>query len=238
MKKAIVVGATSGIGKELAGLLAGNGYIVGITGRRENLLAELAAGQPNQYFSKSFDITETTTVAKHLEELIEKMGGLNLLIISAGNGEENESLDFIVEKQMIDLNVSGFTCVADCAFNYFRKQGFGHLAAITSIAGLRGSRQAPAYSATKSFQVRYLEGLRQKAHKVNKAITITDIRPGFVNTSAAKFPIRFWVASTEKAARQIFRAIQKKRKVVYITRRWRILAWILKILPGWFYERL
>ena len=75
-------------------------------------------------------------------------------------------MDFKIEKRTIDTNIYGFTAVADWTFNYFEKQTFGHLVAISSIAGLRGSRQAPAYNATKAFQINYLEALRQKLNKL------------------------------------------------------------------------
>ena len=186
MKKAIIIGATSGIGKELAELLAGNGYIVGITGRRTHLLEEIKAKKPESYLTKTIDITQTALIAGHLDELTLQLSGLDLLIISSGTGDLNEKLDFELEKKTIDTNVSGFTAISDWAFNYFEKQKYGQLAAISSIGGLLGNRQAPAYSATKAYQINYLEGLRMKALKTSLPIFITDIRPGFVNTEMAK----------------------------------------------------
>jgi NADP-dependent 3-hydroxy acid dehydrogenase YdfG len=152
MKKAIIVGASSGIG-----------------------ITELKNENPDRYFIKTFDITDTNNVSQQLEELINELGGLDLLIITSGTGNLNDNMDFEIEKQTIDTNVSGFTAIADWAFNYFEKQTFGHLVAISSIAGLRGSRQAPAYNATKAFQINYLEGLRQKSNKLKTEIAVTDI---------------------------------------------------------------
>src|SRR5690606_36636031 len=100
------------------------------------------------------------------------------------------------------------------------------------------SRQAPAYSATKAYQITYLQGLRQKAHREKADIVITDICPGFVDTPAAKSPVRFWVAPVPKAAQQIYRGLRKRRNVVYITTRWRMIAWIYRWLPGWLHERM
>jgi short-subunit dehydrogenase len=238
MKKAIIVGATSGIGKGLAKLLTDNDYQVGITGRRTNLLTELKNENPDRYVIKAFDITDTNNISQQLEELVNELGGLDLLIISSGTGNLNDNLDFEIEKQTIDTNVSGFTAIADWTFNYFEKQTFGHLVAISSIAGIRGSRQSPAYNATKAFQINYLEGLRQKSNKLKTEIVVTDIRPGFVDTDMAKGEGQFWVASVDKASRQIFNAIKNKRKIVYITRRWRLIASLLKLLPGQIYDRM
>ena len=116
MKKVIIVGATSGIGKELAILFAENNYLVGITGRRTKLLEELKAENPEKYLIKTFDITETNTSTIKLQELVFELGGLDMIVISSGTGEINEQLDFNVEKQTIDTNISGFTCIADWAF--------------------------------------------------------------------------------------------------------------------------
>ncbi len=238
MKKAIIIGATSGIGKGLAKLLAENHYKVGITGRRAALLDELKNENPDVFATRSFDLTDSETIEANLEALTAELGGLDLLIISSGTGDENETLDFEIEKRTIDTNVTGFTCVADWAFNFFRKQKSGHLVAVSSVGGLRGSRHAPAYNATKAYQVNYLEGLRQKATRLRTRIAVTDIRPGFVDTEMAQGEGLFWVMPVEKAARQIFRAVKSKKKVAYITRRWVFVAMILKVLPKAIYDRM
>ena len=238
MKKAIIIGATSGIGKGLANILAENNYKVGITGRRTELLDELKSQNTNSYFARTFDITETEFIGENLEALVTELGGLDLLIISSGTGDLNEKLDFEIEKRTIDTNVSGFTCIANWTFNYFENQKFGHLVAISSIGGLRGSRVAPSYNATKAYQINYLEGLRQKARKLDQQIYVTDVRPGFVDTDMAKGEGQFWVATVDKAARQIFEAINQKKKIVYVTKRWRLIAIILKRVPRQIYDRM
>jgi len=238
MKKAIIIGATSGIGKELAKKLADENYVVGITGRRTELLDELKNEKPNSFYTKTFDITDTNKIVENLEYLTTQLGGLDLLIISSGIGEINESLDFEIEKRTIDTNVLGFTCVTDWTFNYFENQKSGHLVAISSIGGLRGSRQAPAYNATKAYQINYLEGLRQKATKLKEPIFVTDIRPGLVDTKMAKGEGLFWVMPVEKTVRQIFKAIISKKKVAYVTKRWRLIAIILKRIPNTIYDKM
>ncbi len=238
MKKAIIIGATSGIGRGIAALLVGKGYDVGITGRRSNLLMEIKAENPDRYFVKPFDIIDTSSVPNRLEELVSELGGLDLLVVCSGIGDPNPDLNFLLEKQVIETNVLGFTAVADWAFNHFEKSGAGHIVAITSIAGLRGNRVGLSYSATKSYQIKYLEGLRQRVSRAKQSIFITDIRPGFVGTAMAKSDKLFWVASVDKAAGQIYRAIRKRRKVAYITRRWFAVAMVYKALPSWIYDRM
>ncbi len=237
MKKAIIVGASSGIGAALAKKLIAAGYDVGITGRRAENLQRIKAQEPTRYCVQSFDSTLLNNDT-HLEALVSKLGGLDLLIVSSGTGHLNESLDYLLEKQTIDLNVSAFTQIVAWGYAYFEKQGFGHLVGITSIAGIRGSRMAPAYNASKSYQINYLEGLRQKAAFSKNKIVLTDVRPGFVDTAMAKGDGLFWVAPAEKAAKQILNGIRAKRRVVYVTKRWRIIAFILKHLPSWIYNTI
>lgn len=238
MKKAIIIGATSGIGKGLAEIFADNNYTVGITGRRTELLEELKSKKPDSYFTRTFDITNTETINENLDALTTELGGLDLMIISSGTGNLNEKLDFEIEKRTIETNVTGFTCVSNWAFNYFENQKSGHLVAISSIGGLRGSGQAPAYNATKAYQINYLEGLRQKAIRLKTSIFVTDIRPGLVNTEMAKGDGLFWVMPVEKAVRQIYKAIRNKRKVAYITKRWGLIASILKRMPKVLYDKI
>jgi short-subunit dehydrogenase len=238
MKKAIIIGASSGIGKGLAKLLTENDYLVGITGRKTELLDEMRKTNPDSYLIKTFDVTDTKKSIEKLEELTMELGGLDLLILSSGMGDLNETLDFEIERKVINLNVTGYTNIIDWAYRYFEKQKFGHLAAVTSAAGIRGSRQAPSYNATKSYQINYLEGLRQKSTKAKNSIFVTDIRPGLVDTKMAKGEGLFWVMPVEKVAKQILKAIKKKRKVVYVTKRWGFIARLLKVLPRFIYEKM
>ena len=237
MKKAIVIGATSGIGKALAVVLSKEGYGVGITGRRVPLLDELAGTLSGPVIMKPMDVSDPSRAIPLLEELIEEMEGVDLVVISAGTGHVNEDLDWSPEEETLQVNVLGFAAMANVAFRHFQERGEGHLVGITSLAALRGSRVAPAYNASKAFEVNYLEGLRVKAHRLGLPITVTDIMPGFVDTAMAKGEGIFWAAPPEKAARQIYQAIEGRRPHAYITTRWRLFAWLLKILPWFLYRK-
>lgn len=238
MKKVIIIGATSGIGRELAKIYSSKGYKVGITGRRENLLIELMEESPKSYIIRPFDISNPRENGKNLEELVRELGGLDLIVINSGVGFPNEELDFKIEYDTFETNIFGVAEIAVWSFNYFRKQGFGHIAFVTSIAGMRGGRFNPAYSASKAFQMNYCEGLRVKAGKSKLQIYVTDIRPGFVDTAMAKSPNKFWVAPPKKAAKQIYSALKRKKKIAYITKRWIIVAYIFKLLPKFIFDRI
>ena len=237
MKNALVIGASSGMGRELARILVQEGYKVGITARRRDLLEELHAENPENYIISNFDCRQLSNT-RHLEELAKALDPLDLVILSAGNGEINKNLEFGVEHETNELNVLAFTEIVGWIFNYFLKKGKGQLAVITSIAGIRGGRVAPAYNASKAYQINYLEGLRQRATRLKIPVLIIDIRPGFVDTDMAKGGGKFWVVSKEKASRQIYRHISNKRAIAYVSKRWALIAWVLKLLPTWIYRSL
>jgi short-subunit dehydrogenase len=231
MKKAIIIGASSGIGNSITEILILNNYAVGVTGRRLDLLKSLKEKNPDMIHYCQMDVQDISAVESICNNLAHQLGGLDLLIISAGIGDENKSLDFVIENNVIKTNIQGFTCVANWGINYFKKQGHGHLVNISSIAGLMGNGESPSYNATKAFQINYLEGLRLNADKSGSNINVTDVRPGYVDTAMAKGDGMFWVAPVDKAAQQIFTAIKRKKKVAYITKRWRIIGFLLKIMP-------
>jgi short-subunit dehydrogenase len=237
-KKAIIIGATSGIGRALAIELLAKNYVVGVTGRRLEHLLELQQQNPDRIFINQFDITNVESIAPALDTLSQHLGGIDVLILSSGYGDINENLLSKIEFDTINTNVSGFTSIAIWTYAYFTKQGFGHFTAITSIAGLRGGKAAPSYNASKAYQINYLEALRQKANTDNLKIYITDIRPGFVDTAMAKGDKKFWVASPITAAKQILAAIEQKKSIAYVSKRWLIIAVLLKLMPNSIYKKL
>ena len=234
----IIIGATSGIGKALFEEYIKEGNRLGIVGRRTHLLDELHHQHPSNTYSATADITKQDEIEQAISSLQKEIGSIDLAIVCSGIGELNPSLDYNVERPTIDTNVTGCTFVVDMLYNLFEQQGHGHLVAITSAGGLRGEPMAPAYSATKAYQINYMEALRKKAYKSSGKITVTDVRPGLVNTAMAKGEDLFWVMPVEKVARQIYIAIRNKKSKVYVTKRWHILAIICKNLPFFLYKRM
>ena len=238
MKKAIVIGASSGIGRELSKVLSGNQYIVGVMARRVQLLDELRKKMGTDVYVQEIDVSDAKSAMETLEKFIKEMGGVELVVISAGTGHLNDGLDWRLENETIRTNVTGFAAIANVAIKHFIEKGSGHLVGISSIAALRGGRESPAYNASKAFESNYLEGLRQKVGKLGLPITITDVKAGFVKTAMAKGEGIFWAAPADKAALQIYDAIKRRKPNAYITKRWRLIAWLLKLVPGFIYEKL
>lgn len=236
--KAIIIGATSGIGGSLADIFLREGYTVGLAGRRIHLLEEVKSKYPDRVFLKRIDVAQTSEAIDSLETLINEMGGADIIVVSSGVGFINRKLEWQPEKKTIEVNVAGFAAMVNVAMRHFESRGAGHLVGISSIAGLRGSSVAPAYGASKAFIANYLEGMRKKAAQAGLPIIVTEAQPGYVDTDMAKGPGLFWVSSPNKAAEQIYKAIRRRKKHVYVTKRWRVIAWLVKTMPDFLHNKL
>ena len=237
--KILIVGATSGIGRALFELYASQGHEVAVVGRRQEMLDEMCRqhSQGTVYAYRA-DVTDVVSTPVWLDGVWKDMTGVDVVIASAGVGELNPQLEYAKEVATLNTNVVGWTCLVDEVFNRFLAQGRGHLAVISSVGGQRGEPSAPAYTATKAFQINYAEALRKKARKSGFPIYVTDIRPGFVDTKMAQGEGLFWVMPAEKVALQIARAIRRRRSVAVVTKRWRPIHFIWRHLPRFVYDRL
>ena len=233
----IIIGATSGIGYGLLKKYAVPGNTIGILGRRKSILKELERCYPSKVITCAADISRQEEMSKAIRYFQSQIQTIDIVILCSGIGELNPSLDFNIEYPTLLTNVVGWTHVIDAFYNILNHQGFGHLVAITSIGGLRGEAQAPAYSASKAYQINYIEALRKRAYKDGR-VDVTDIRQGLVNTRMAKGENLFWVMPVEKVACQIIKAIRQKKSKVYVTKRWHILAIIIKNLPYSLFKRM
>lgn len=238
MSNIIIIGATSGIGRECAKLFISKGYKVGIAGRRIEALKELKELSTNNVFYKQIDVTKDDSISL-LKELIDDMGGTDIIFNCAGIGFQNRSLNVDTEIKIVNTNVVGFVKIADFSFNYFSEIGKGHFAAITSIAGTKGLGASPAYSATKGFQNIYIQSLSQLSKMNNADITYTDIRPGFVDTDlladSRKYPL---LMNPEYVAKKIVRAIEHRKRVIVIDWKYKILVFFWRLIPNYLWERL
>lgn len=237
MKRIVIIGATSGIGQEVAKLFVKQGWKVGIAGRRLSALEEFRSFNPSQIEIQQLDVTSEDASGK-LHELIDKLGGMDLFLQSSGIGNQNMSLNPEIEINTAKTNVEGFIRMITAAFYYFKQQGGGHLAVISSIAGTKGLGAAPAYSATKRFQNTYIDALAQLSRMEHLNIRFTDIRPGFVATALLKDGNYPMLMKPDYAAKRIVKALKQKKRIAVIDWKYAILVFFWRMIPGWIWERM
>lgn len=239
MRRAIIIGASSGMGKEVSKLLLTDGWQIGIGARRTDALEEIKQIKPEAVVTIAIDVM-AEDAAQRLEQLIADNGGMDLFFLASGIGKQNPNLDSEIELRTVATNGMGFTRMVDTAFNWFATHGGkGQIAVISSIAGVKGLGMAPSYSATKAFQNTYIEALSQLANMRKLDISFTDIRPGFVKTDllndGKNYPL---LMEKKKVARKIVRAIYRKRSVQIIDWRYRIMVFFWRLIPRWLWVRL
>lgn len=237
MKRAVIIGATSGIGHEVAKVLLLQGWNIGVAGRRKTALDTFRTIAPDRIETEVIDVTRPEAPEK-LHQLIEKLGGMDLFLLSAGVGHQNTDLDPAIELDTVSTNVEGFTRMVNAGFHYFKTQNKGHLAVISSIAGTKGLGVAPAYSATKRYQNTYIDALDQLAHLQKLNIRFTDIRPGFVDTDLLKDGHYPMLMNARQTAIKIVKALDHKRRVAIIDWRYAILVFFWRMIPRWLWSKL
>ena len=237
-KRIIIIGATSGIGRETALIYIAKGWKVGIAGRRAAELESLRAEAPEQVSAQVLDVTQDDAPQK-LQALIEQVGGMDVFLLSSGIGKQNPTLETGLELTTAATNVDGFIRMTNAAYHYFKQQGYGHLAVISSIAGTKGLGAAPAYSATKGFQNIYMDALNQLSRMQKLNIAFTDIRPGFVATpllnKQKKYPM---LMHPRIVAFDIVEAIERKKRVAIIDWKFRLVVAFWRLIPKWIWLRL
>jgi Short-chain dehydrogenases of various substrate specificities len=235
-KKVIIIGATTGIGRELAQFYLQQGCKVGITGRRSEKLEEIKNKYPDNCHWKEMDVRSDESVAV-FETLIAELQGMDLMIYCAGVGAQNPDLVPEIETDTLEINAYGYLRIVTKSYNYFKQERSGHIVVISSLAGIRPLRQSPAYSATKRFQIHYTSCLAQKANKERLPIIFTTIVPGFIRTDMLKHTYPFTI-SLEKGAGMIYNTIEKRRRYSTVPGRWRWIEFFWRLIPNIVWEKM
>ena len=238
MKRAVIIGASSGMGYEVSRLLLAQGCILGVAARREDRLLALKREAPDRVEVATIDVTADDAPVR-LRELINRLGGMDLYFHVSGIGKQNRTLTEDIELNTVNTNGMGFTRMIGEAYRYFAERGKGHIAALTSIAGTKGLGPAPAYSATKAMQNVYLQALEQQANARKLDIRFTDIRPGFVDTALLSGSFHYpMMLKPQAVARDIVKAIQNKRHVKVIDWKYAILTAMWRRVPRYIWRNI
>lgn len=232
MKRAVVIGASSGIGMEVAKRLLQDGWTLGVAARRVELLQAIGAAEVAE-----IDVTAEDATAR-LRDLVARLGDMDLFFYASGIGKQNRELREDIELATMQTNGLGFTRMIGEAYRYFAERGEGHIAVITSIAGTKGLGPAPSYSATKAMQNVYLQALEQQANARGLRIRFTDIRPGFVDTALLNGDFKYpMMLRPENVAREIVSAINSYQHIRVIDWRYRLLTAFWRRIPRFIWRR-
>ena len=234
MKKIVIVGASSGIGFQVAADFARAGWRVGMAARRLEPMQAIKDQYPDHVEIASIDVT-APDAPQRFADLIEAIDGMDTLLFCSGTGFTDPELDDARIVNTLEVNVVGFARIVAEAYKYFRATASveqGQIAVITSVAATKGLGIAASYSASKRFQVQFINSLEQLAYTQQVNVAFTDIRPGFVRTPILRddrsYPM---IMSVAEAAKLVERAVVARKRVAVIDSRWRIVAGLSSLIP-------
>jgi len=238
MPTAIIIGASSGIGREIAVQLCARGFRIGVAARNQHGLQDLSRMLgPENCVVRGFDVSQVASALEGFHQLRDELGEIQFVYLVAGTGFPNPDLQWSLEEATLGVNCLGFAALATASIQIFCKQGYGHLVAVTSVAAVRPSGDAPAYGASKAFGSSYIKALRYWIRRKPLPIYVTEARPGFVDTAMMKARKPFWVVSAARAAAEIIAATDRRKRLVYVPHRWWFVAQLMRMMPDSLYAR-
>lgn len=244
LKRALVIGASSGIGEQLCRVLAREGFHVAMLARRQDRLdalrQELQAAHPDRVFVQYVhDVRQTELVPELFERAVKALDGCDLVVYAAGvmPGVAEDEFDTAKDKLTIDVNVIGAMAWLNEAARRFQAMGAGRIVGISSVAGDRGRRGQPAYCASKAALTTYLESLRNRL--AHKGVDVLTVKPGPVHTEMTEglegLPM---IISVEDAAEQIWKAIASGATLRYVPLQWAPIMTAIRHIPSVIFRRL
>lgn len=243
-KRALVIGASSGIGAAVAVQLSREGHRVAVVARREDLLQEVVkscneAGGASDALYHVHDVTDFDAVPELFQTVVDELGGLDCVVYAAAVMPRvaKDEYDFAKDRAILDVGLLGAVAWLNEAAMYMASAGAGVICGISSIAGDRGRRPSPVYCTSKAGLDTYLEALRNRL--APKGVSVVTIKPGFIDTAmTAGMEGLFWVIKPAQAAVAIVRAIRKRKRQIYVPARWGLVGFVVRHIPSFIFKRM
>jgi short-subunit dehydrogenase len=237
--KVVISGASSGIGEALARHYAGDKSVLGLMARRP--VDALARSLPGTVVTYPLDVTDTEALRRAADDFLSRFGAPDIVIANAGVSVGTHGDDLAdVEKlrRVLDVNVAGLAATLAAFAPAMRRAGQGTLVGVASVAGFRGLPGSGAYSSSKSAAITWLESLRTELY--GSGVSVVCICPGYVDTAMTqvnRYRMPFLLPAGE-FARRMAKAVAAKRRLAVIPWQMAAVSRLLRILPGWLYDRL
>ena len=241
MRRVFITGASAGIGKALARHYAGTDTEIGLFARRRDQLEKLASSLPGRTALYPSDIIDTAALTAAAQDFLTRFGTPDLVIANAGisvgtHGDEIQDVEKL--RRVLEVNVTGLAATLAAFAPAMRAAGKGTLCGIASVAGFRGIPGAGAYSSSKAAAIAWLEALRVEL--AGSGVSVVTICPGYIDTPMTQvnqYRMPFLI-SADDAAKRFARAIESKRRLAVIPWQMAIVSSLLRVMPGWLYDRL
>lgn len=239
--RAVITGASSGLGEALARLYAGPESTLGLIARRKQALEALAAGLPGRSAIYPLDVSDDQALARAAEDFVARFGAPDLVIANAGvsvGTHGDVPRDIAKLRRVFEVNVVGLAATLAAFAPAMRAAGRGTLCGVASVSGFRGLAGAGAYCASKAAAITLMESLRVELR--GSGVSAVTVCPGYIDTPMTRInryrmPFRL---PADEAARRIARAIAAKRRLAVIPWQMALVSYPLRALPGWLYDRL
>jgi NAD(P)-dependent dehydrogenase (short-subunit alcohol dehydrogenase family) len=242
--KVAFLGATKGMGRALARLLAERGDALFLLGRdpadleRSARDLEARSGR-SPVATAACDLEKPETFAPALERAVTALGGLDLVVVTAGAFATQEALesDPDLARRVLTVDFAHTVLFCEEARRRLLAKGGGTLCVFSSVAGERGRKPVVLYGAAKAGLSRYLEGLDHRFHA--RGLRVVCVKPGFVRTSMTEgLPAPPFAGEPEGVARVVLRAIDRGRPVVYAHPIWSLVMAVIRALPRFVMRRV
>ena len=243
-KRGLIVGASSGLGAALARKLSREGYTLALLSRREDcpadLCAELNADGATRAISYIHDVTNYAEVPSLLKRIVADLGGLDLLIYNAGINLPPgfEKMNAENDIKMVEVNLLGAISWLAPVGDLLKEAKSGMIVGISSVAGDRGRIANPGYNTSKAGLTTYLEALRNRLTR--HGVHVLTVKPGFLATEMLRASVgpKPFTVSPERAADDIYKAIRKRKQVIYTHPIWRWIMLAIQHVPSVIFRRL
>lgn len=241
MRTALVVGATSDIGRTIARRLAGEVRILQLAGRDPERLEreaqDLRGAVAERVSVHRCDVLAADGGASCLEAL-DPLPDIAVCVVGGAAGQREAERDPGVAEATMRTNYLGPALLLGAIAERFEARGSGVIVGISSVSGERGRRSNYVYGSAKAGFTAFLSGLRHRL--ADSGVHVVTVKPGWVRTGTDQgTPRAPWLtAEPADVAEAVWRAVQARRNVVYVRGRWRVVMALVRAIPEPLFKRL